>query len=813
MLRLFFNLLLSLLLLAVLAAGGVVWYLLPQLPSIDVLREVRLQEPLRVYSRDGSLIAEFGEKRRNPVTIDQVPERLVQAVLAAEDDRFYQHPGVDWQGLLRAALHVARTGAKTQGGSTITMQVARNFFLSREKTYLRKLNEILLSFKIEQMLSKDEILELYLNKIFLGQRAYGVAAAAQVYYGKALDQLDLPQLAMIAGLPQAPSVLNPISNPRRAVERRNYVLGRMLRQGFITQEEFEAASQAAVSAQLHAPEVELEAPDIAEMVRAYMLERYGEDAYTEGFHVTVTVTDGLQAAANGALRQTLLDYDLRHGYRGPERRLSLPEGADEAQWAELLRGVSGVAELPPALVVAVQEQSASVYSRALGRLQLDWEALSWARPYIDENRRGPAPKTAGEVVQPGDVIRLRRVANEAGETSWRLAQIPAAAGALVALDPDDGAVLALVGGYDFRLSKFNRVTQARRQPGSAFKPFIYSAALEHGFTAASMINDAPVVYDDPGLEGKWRPGNYSGKYYGPTRLREALTHSRNLVSIRLLREVGIAETLDHLERFGFQRDRLPQSLSLALGSNVVTPLELVSGYAVLANGGYRVEPWFIQRIESHQGLVFEAEPLRVCRECDAGDSALQPVVLELDEEFGFDLPAPAPPQEDEAPRHAPRVISAQNAWIMESMMRDVVRSGTAQRARVLERNDLSGKTGTTNDWKDAWFTGFNTRIVATAWVGFDNSSPLGNRETGASAALPMWIRFMEHALHGMPEAIMQQPPGLVTVRIDPETGLLAGSGQSRAIFETFRVEEVPSRGAGSGLDIGGGDSARPEQLF
>ena len=778
-------------LIGLITAGGLYLYLSPQLPSADTLRDVRYQVPLRIYSRDGKLLAEYGEMRRSPVKLSEVPDLMVKAVLAAEDDRFYEHPGVDYQGLLRAAWHLVTTGRKTQGGSTITMQVARNFFLGREKTYLRKFTEILLSLKIEHEFSKQEILELYLNKIYLGQRAYGIAAAAQVYYGVELPKLSLAQMAMIAGLPKAPSRYNPIADPPRALERRNYVLGRMRTLGFISEEAYRSALQQKDDATLHSLTIEAEAPYLGELVRAEVVQRYGEDAYTAGYKVFTTVDTRLQTAANTALRDALLDYDRRHGYRGPEARVNLAPQADTETWAAALADRDPVGTLLAGLVVMVGATDIQVYVKDQGMITIPWEGLEWARPYINDNQVGAAPQNPADIVKLGDIIRVQHQP----DGQWRLAQIPGVEGALVSLRPDDGSVIAIVGGFDFFKSKFNRATQASRQPGSSFKPFIYSAALEQGMTPATLINDAPVVFDDPGLEDTWRPENYSGHFYGPTRLREALVHSRNLVSIRVLRAIGIDTTIDYVSRFGFDKSAMPHNLSLALGSGVVTPLDLASGYTVFANSGFRVQPYFIDHIEDINGKVLETTaPDHVCKDCDK-------------------LPA----DQAKAEHIAPRVITAQNAYLMTSMMRDVIRRGTGRKARVLGRNDIAGKTGTTNDQRDAWFAGFNPEVVTVAWVGFDDTHPLGNSETGGRAALPMWIDFMRAALQGIPDHSFEQPPGLVTVRIDPSTGLLADSKDRKAIFETFFANHVPTREAGPGsTNVDGSHNSTPpipEQLF
>ncbi len=780
MLRFTFNLLLISFILTIVSAVGLTWYILPQLPDIESLRDVRLQVPLRVYSADNSLIAEFGEKRRTPVKLEDVPTKLIRAILAAEDDRFFQHPGVDWQGITRAAIHLIKTGDKKQGGSTITMQVARNFFLSREKTYLRKLNEIFLALKIERELSKEDILELYLNKIYLGQRAYGVAAAAQVYYGADVNQLTLPQVAMLAGLPKAPSTTNPVSNSQRALKRRNYVLQRMLEEGFISEEEYQSAANTPVTASLHSPSVEIEASYVAEMVRKQLQETFDDDAYITGLKVTTTIKDRNQTAANHALRKALIEYDERHGYRGPEHHYELGNEMNEKSWAQLLESFPVLGDLYPALIVTVREKTISAYLSGIGLIDIEWEGLAWARKYITENQRGPAPKNASEILQTGDVVRLKENIN--GE--WKLSQIPEVEGGLISMDPTNGVILALVGGFDFLRSKFNRVTQAKRQSGSGFKPFIYSAALEAGKTTATLINDAPVVFDDPGIEDTWRPENYSRKAHGPTRLRVALTHSRNLVSIRLLHAIGVPYALGHIARFGFDIENLPKNLSLALGSGVVTPWELARAYSVLANGGYLIKPYFIAEIKNYADeIIMQANPAAVCYDCDietADDENMQDDILDNDLEADTSLQP-----------YAPRVISKQNVWIMNSLTQDVIKNGTGRRALTLARNDLSGKTGTTNDQRDAWFSGFNTKIVTVAWVGFDKFSPLGNRETGARAALPMWIEYMRTALENIPQSLLKQPPGLVYARIDPNTGKLASADNPDAIFEVFRSEYVP----------------------
>jgi len=763
-----------------------------QLPPIEVLRDVQLQEPLRIYTNDRRLLAEFGEKRRTPVKISQVPDAMIHAFLAAEDDRFYEHSGVDFQGLLRAAVELIRTGKKRQGGSTITMQVARNFFLSREKTYLRKLTEILLAYKIEGSLSKDEILELYLNKIYLGHRAYGVEAAAQVYYGKSITDLSVARMAMIAALPKAPSRINPVNNPQAALERRNYVLGRMHQLGYLNDADYATDIAEPDEASLHQVRSEANAEYVAEMVRNEMVDRFGVSVYTSGYEVITTIESKYQAAATEALRKDLLAYSKRHGYRGPEAHLD-PGQLQDGWKAELLTDYKPVGGLEPGIVVHIDEKSIAVLLKSNETITVGWDGITWARSYRSVNQLGPAPKKAADVVAVGDIVRVSR-SDEAG---WELAQIPAVEGALVSLRPDDGAILALVGGFDFSRSKFNRAIQAKRQPGSSFKPIIYSAALEKGFTPASIINDAPVVFDDAELESTWRPENYSGQFFGPTRLREALYRSRNLVSIRILRAIGADYAASYAENFGFAAEDLPKDLTLALGSASVSPLQMARAYAVLANGGYLIEPYHISSISNSSGeVIYMADAPVVCPQCSG---ELDVVSSGIAKQVNL----------------APQKLSPQNVWLMTSMMRDVIQRGTGRRARVLGRSDLAGKTGTTNDQMDGWFSGFNHALVATAWVGFDKLQPLGRGETGGRSALPMWIDYMHVALKDIPEVSVQPPEGLVTVRIDPTTGLLARSGQQDAIFETFMKGSVPTETSdpAAARGIPGAADAATDQLF
>ncbi|WP_123590989.1 penicillin-binding protein 1A [Salinisphaera orenii] len=750
--------------LVVCAVAGVYLYFGPQLPQAGDIGETEFNEPLRIYTADRKLIGEYGVERRLPRTYDEIPKAVVDAFVAAEDDRFFEHPGVDYQGIIRAAIHLIETGRKTQGGSTITMQLARNLYLTNDRTYVRKIKEIILALRLESKLSKEQLLELYLNKIYLGNRAYGVGAASEAYYNKPLDELDVAQTAMIAGLPKAPSRYNPLASPERAKQRRNYVLSRMQALGMISDETYEQAIDAPVTAGENDTEREdrQEVDYVAEMVRQDMLARYGDKAYTQGFDVTTTIESGRQRAADRALRRDLLAYDARHEWHGPEKTLDKSTLDDAQALREALEKMSLIGGLVPAVVERVAQRSATLATERYGEVTLDAGQMPWLGQ----------GQSAGALVERGDVVRLAHTGSDDEDQAWTLAAIPEVQGAMVALDPDTGAIEALSGGFDFDASKFNRAVQARRQPGSSFKPFLYSAALDNGFTPASIINDAPVVYGG-GLGEAWRPQNYSGRIHGPTRMREGLVHSRNLVSIRLLRSIGIDAAIDHIAKFGLPAEQMPRDLSLALGSASFSPLQMAQAYAVFANGGYGVKPYYISRIEDGRGDVrFAAEPRVACARV-ANCPALEATGGDADSD-----------------RLAPRVVDAANAWLIGDMMRDVIRRGTGRRATTLERSDLSGKTGTTNDQIDAWFVGFNADLVAISWVGFDELTPMGSSETGAHAALPMWIDFMRDALAGTPEAMPPRPADLVTVNIDPESGQRALGGGG--IPETFRPNNVPS---------------------
>ncbi|MEJ2754367.1 MAG: penicillin-binding protein 1A [Gammaproteobacteria bacterium] len=811
--------------LGVMITCGVVLYLSPQLPDVETLRDIKLQTPLRIYSSDGLLMAEFGEKRRQPVQFEQIPPLFIKALLAAEDTRFYDHPGVDPKGLTRAVVELISTGRKRSGGSTITMQVARNFFLTRKQTFMRKFNEILLALQIERILTKEEILALYVNKIYLGHRSYGIGAAAQVYYGRPLSELTLAELAMIAGLPKAPSRFNPISNPERAKLRRDWILGRMQILDFIDNDQFETATAAPISATLHGQQQGIDEPYIAEMARQELLDTYGSNIYEDGFSVTTTIDSRLQRAAQ----------ESTPCFRGAESHLSaaqltqLAQQPPEKRPAFAIKALDefyAIGPLLPAVVIDTQAQYALAMLNTGEYVQIPIENMAWARRHLSVNSLGPKIQTPSDVLHVGDIIRVTRTtpsqtaATQTAPTQTnptqtmpavtvsdpvstnppieatlvRLAQVPRVQAALVSLDPNTGKLLALVGGLDFRLSKFNRAVQASRQVGSNIKPFVYAAALEQGFTAASLINDAPLVFKDKHLESVWRPENSGGRFNGPTRLRQALYQSRNLVSIRLLREIGVEAAIDSLVRFGFDREKLPRNLSLALGSAALLPRDVAAHYAVLANGGYRIEPYLINEIrDAGNKVIFRTQALTVCPDCaaktrTASVEPLMPDEHRTDENGGTTAQLSEPP----ALLPAPRVLDEQLWYIIRSMLGDVIEYGTGRRAKVLGRKDLAGKTGTTNDQKDAWFSGFHRDLVTTVWVGFDEPKTLGANEYGGTAALPIWIDFMRTALANKPERRPEAPPGLITVLIDPETGKRARPGQSNAIFEVFRTENAPS---------------------
>ncbi|HEX4023738.1 MAG TPA: transglycosylase domain-containing protein [Steroidobacteraceae bacterium] len=840
---------LSVALLAAYALMASYVYLLPSLPTVDAMRTGALAAPLRVYTRSGELIGEIGAKRRLPVAYNDIPVLVREAFVAAEDERFFEHHGFDYSGVLRAAWVDLMSGDFSQGASTITMQAARNMFLNFDKTIRRKLQEIFLTYRMEHEFTKDQILDTYLNVIFLGQRSYGVAAAAQTYFGKQLDELTVAEAATLAGIPQAPSRYNPIINPRATKARRRYVLGQMLKLGDIDAATAAHAAEEPVKARDYGILYDVEAPYVAEMARADLVSRYGDDAVNAGYKVYTTIDGRLQTAANHAVRLGLIEYAARHGYEGPLRHTAIGPRASSGQLNAALAGVPVIGDLQPAVVVSVASRAARVYVRSVGYARIDWDGLSWARRRLPDMGLGPAPQRAADVVQAGDVVYV--VANDSGVA--QLAQLPQAQGALVALDPNDGAVAALVGGFDYYANKFNRVTQARRQPGSGFKPFLYSCALDHGFTPATIVLDAPIIYDDTtGQEKIWRPKNDENSFDGPMRLREGLVHSLNFMTIRVVRQLGIDTASQCAAKFGFDPQAMPKDLTLALGSLTVTPMQMVSAYAVFANGGYRVNPYFIDRIEDASGkVVYQAAPKVVCARCDsaaanpgaapnaavatpaaattgtagtatsaaappaaaiaaAGAAAAVPIGLASAANpaaaGGPSAGSPADPNlapASVAPpllppdRIAPRVISPQNAWLMDDMMADVIRRGTGERAWLaLRRNDISGKTGTTNDERhgtpDTWFNGFNRNIVASVWVGFDDERPLGAGEQGSRTAVPIWVSFMREALRAQPDQPRPLPPGLVTERISSRTGQLAAPNDPDAMYETFMADHLPS---------------------
>ena len=783
-------------------------YLVPSLPSIESMRNVELQVPLRVYTRSGELIAQIGEQRRIPVTYDQIPELVKHAFLAAEDERFFEHGGIDYFGVVRAVLVDVVSGDKTQGASTITMQAARNMFLNLDKTARRKLQETFVTYRMEHEFTKQEIFGLYLNVIFFGQRAYGVAAAAEAFFGKSLDKLDVAEAATIAGVPKAPSRYNPIVDPQAASARRAYVLRRMKELRYIDAATAEAANKEPMQARAHAPLFDVEAPYVAEMARLDLRQRFGPSAESAGYKVYTTIDGRLQGDANRAVRVGLIEYDRRHGWRGPAGHVDLPAHG-EPDLDDLVDEYAAIGNLSPAIITEVRDKSARAYVKTLGAVAIDWEGLSWARKELRNETLGAAPKDAAQVLTRGDVVYV--VADDKGHA--QLGQIPEAQSALVALDPNDGSIVSLVGGFDYFTNKYNRVTQARRLPGSGFKPFLYSAALEHGFTPASIILDAPIVLDGNGSEDSWRPENSTKEFGGPTRMREALVRSRNLVSIRILKEIGISAAIDYIQRFGFDPKVLPHDLTLALGTMEATPLDVAAGYAVFANGGFRVQPYFIERIEDASGqVVWRASPRRACPQCEPvaapgvpGEQGAEAVRVS-DGTHGE--PAPLPPEEV-----APRVITAQNAYVMDDMMADVIKRGTGRRALSLGRSDIAGKTGTTNEAKDTWFNGFTPNLVTTVWVGFDQERPLGEAEEGARTALPIWINFMAAALKGVTEQHRTMPDGIVTLRISPENGTLVSAENPTGMPELFMADRLPSAEDAATVTQGQQAQASGEPIF
>jgi len=742
----------------------------PTLPSLEVLTDYQPKIPLRVYSADGKLIGEFGEERRAVVKIEDVPPPMIHAILAAEDERFYQHSGVDYVGVARAALSNFLSGGVRQGASTITMQVARNFFLSKEKTLTRKFNEMLLAFKIEANLSKDQILELYINQIYLGQRAYGFAAAAQIYFGKRLPELSLAESALLAGLPKAPSRYNPIANPKRAKLRQQYVLRRMRELQLISEEQFAAADAHPLLVKREINEFAVHAEHFAEMARQFLYERYQEDAYTKGIRVYTTLVTSHQEAAYTALRRGVQEYDRRHGYRGPEGYANLPAALTEEALEDVLQDTSDSDGIYAAVVVETTPRLVKAYRKGGEWLEIGEEGFKFASRMLGEKA------SPGQRIRRGAIVRVQK--DEKGR--WQITQLPAVEASLVSLDPRDGAIRALVGGFDFGRNQYNHITQALRQPGSSFKPFVYSAALEKGFTPATVINDAPLMFTaaQTGSE-PWEPKNFDGKFEGPMRMRTALVKSKNLVSVRIVQAISPQYAQDYITRFGFDPKLHPPYLTMALGAGNVTPLQMVAAYSIFANGGHRIAPYFIERVvDARDNVLLEAKPVAA----GAG---------------------------------AERVIDARNAFIMSSFMRDVVRMGTGARAMKLGRSDLAGKTGTTNEFVDAWFCGFNSELVAVAWIGFDTPQTLGRNETGAQAALPIWMGYMGAVLKGVPEQPLTPPGGVVAMRVHPDTGLRVADAQA-GIVDYFYQEFLPPEHETLIGGVMGGDRPSEEvrnQLF
>ena len=795
---------------------GLYKYIEPQLPDVATLKDVRLQVPMQVYSADGELIAQYGEKRRIPMTLDQIPPVMVKAFIATEDSRFYEHHGIDPIGIFRAASVALVNGHASQGASTITQQLARNFFLSPEKTLMRKIKEAFLAIRIEQMLSKDEILELYLNKIYLGYRAYGVGAASQVYFGKPADQLSLSEMAVIAGLPKAPSTFNPLYSLERATARRNVVLSRMLSEGYISQQQYDQARSEAIDANYHAPEIAFSSPYLTEMVRQDMVKQYGEQAYEDGYRVYTTITRKNQQAAQQALRNNVMDYDMRHGYRGPSNVLwKAGEPAwDSAKIRASLRPLPSYGPMQPAVVTAATPLEATVQLADGTSVSLTMEGMRWARPYRSDTAQGPTPRKVTDVVQAGQQIWVRQNGD-----SWWLGQIPDVNSALVSINPQNGAIIALVGGFDFNQSKFNRATQALRQVGSNIKPFLYTAAMDKGLTLASMLNDVPISRWDAGAGSDWQPKNSPPQYAGPIRLRQGLGQSKNVVMVRAMRAMGVDYAAEYLQRFGFPANNIVHTESLALGSASFTPLQVARGYAVMANGGFLVDPYYISKIENDQGgVLFEAKPKIACAECNLpviyGDTPKSNVLENNDvedvavsqEPRNSAVPMPALEQANQqlvaqasAQEYAPHVINTPLSFLIKSALNTNIFGepgwqGTGWRAgRDLKRQDIGGKTGTTNSSKDAWFSGYGPGVVTSVWIGFDDhrrdlgrttasgaiKDQISGYEGGAKSAQPAWDAFMKQVLDGVPEQPLTPPPGIVTVNIDRNTGQLANGGSSR----------------------------------
>lgn len=842
-------------------------YLAPGLPAVESITEIEYRTPLRILSKNGELIGEFGDKRRNPLKYEDIPQDYINAVLAAEDSGFFDHSGVSVKGLTRAVVELIKTGEKQTGGSTITMQVARNVYLDKGRRFTRKFREIILALQIEETLSKERILELYANYMFMGKRAYGVEAAALVYYGKSSKELSTAQLAMLAGLYKAPSRYNPVAAPKRAKVRRDWILGRMNQLGFLDVPSYQLALAEPVEAQDYGVSLDLDAGYVAEMARMEAIERYGEEVYESGFSVITTVDSRLQKAGMNALQSGLRAYDARHGYRGAVKQLddtaltaiqddvsvlkenqaltssstsdlilnqpNGPIGRDSEfeenskdnpkltkariRLAAVFAGLPATRDVHHALVLSTEDQAAEVLVDNLSLVSLTWEqGFKDLRLYRTENQRSQAIKRVSQAVEAGDIVVVEADPNTArdGKRVYRLSQIPDVEGAIVSISPQNGAIQSITGGYDFHRNKYNRATQAERQIGSNVKPFLYAIGLERGMTPATIINDAPIVFEDSKLEDSWRPENSSGRFYGPTRLRNALAYSRNLVSIRVLQNIGIDPAIERLTDYGFDKAKLPRDLSLSLGSMGATPLEVAQRYAMIANGGFYVEPFLIDSVIDRDGYpVYKAAPLTVKPIIASSDYSPNESDYIRRAVFAEDRSPPVDTKpyeinedpfylsmltryqlalvDDIEPPPAPRIMDARTHYQIDSILKDVIARGTASKAKTLKRKDIAGKTGTTNGPIDAWFSGYTQQTVTTVWVGFDKSKPLGVREYGGSAALPIWIDYMQTALEGQPETQTAMPEGMVSVRIDSETGLRAQFDNANGIFETFKEENLP----------------------
>lgn len=798
---------------------AIYYHVKSDLPDAASIQDIQLQVPMKVFSIDGELISQFGEKRRIPLTIDQVPKQLINAFIATEDSRYYQHFGIDPIGIVRASVVYATTGSAKQGASTITQQVARNFFLTREKTFIRKIKEIFIAIELEKILSKDEILMLYLNKISLGQRSYGIGAAAQVYYGKKVSELTLPEMAVLAGLPKAPSRLNPIYSAKNAKNRRNIVLLRMLDEQYITKAEYEEATNRPITGKYHGAEITLSAHYVAEMARNKLIELYGKErSYNDGFNVYTTINKSAQRAANRALTNNLHEYDQRHGYRGAQKVLweAPAENWPIDKIVTMLKKQPSFSDLQPAVVIEINDKSIKVISKDSGHeiRAIDWDGLKWARPFNSDSSQGKPPEKASDIVAVGEQIWIRQT-----NQMLMLSQYPDASAAFVSLNPQDGAITSMVGGFSFVQSKFNRATQAKRQVGSNIKPFIYSAAIDNGYTLATLVNDAPI--NQWSGSAAWRPKNSPAIYEGPIRLRRGLGQSKNVVSVRLVQDLGLTKVIKQLEKFGFNKKELPRNYSIALGSASITPLDLATGYAIIANGGFKIEPYIIERIEDAYGTVlYQAEPKIVCRNCAQlyakQRTSDQLIATPTKEEQTSKTCSISAVSEEQI---APSAISEETAFLTRELLNTAIWgggswqhktgwNGTGWRAmKALKRKDIGGKTGTTNDSKDAWFSGYLGNTVATSWVGFDNfnrnlgkasfNKGLGKNqvyggEFGARTALPAWIEFMRDTALSQPVAPLNKPLNISSARIDRSTGLLTNKTDYTTRFEYFKRGTIPT---------------------